>query len=315
MTYLAAEHFVRAPGWEWYILGYFFLAGLTGGCYALATLLRQVGGARTTALWRLGYLAAFPALLLCPILLTIDLGQPIRFWHMMINTTPGGVGLNFKYSSPMSLGVWALLLYGIFPTVSFLEMLVLDGVIDHPLARRLAGLLGGTFGRGFELVGAVLGLFIASYTGVLLTVSNQPIWSDTWALSGLFLASGLSGSAALLALLARYRKEAEAGESWLRTVEGYFALIELLLAAAFLATLVPAGMLSRALGFPWLLLWLLVLVSLLLPLRGLIASRPVAGGGHGTLALGAASATAVVPILVLLGVLALRLTVIFSAQL
>src|SRR5258705_441512 len=44
--YLAAEHFVRAPQWEWYILGYFFFAGLTGGAYALATLLRLVGEPR-----------------------------------------------------------------------------------------------------------------------------------------------------------------------------------------------------------------------------------------------------------------------------
>jgi formate-dependent nitrite reductase membrane component NrfD len=313
MMFLAAEHFVRAPSWEWYILGYFFLAGLSGGCYAISTLLRHLGGAGTTALWRLGFLAAFPALVLCPILLTADLGQPLRFWHMMINTTPGGVGLDFKYWSPMSVGVWALLLYGIFATVSFLEMLVLEGVVRHPLARRLAGLLAGSFGRGFELVGAVFGLFVASYTGVLLSVSNQPIWSDTWALSGLFLASGLSGSAALLTILGRYRKQAGPGESWLQPVEGYFALLELLLLAIFLLTLVPAGTIGQALALPWLPLWLLVLVSLLLPLRGLAGPR-AAAGGQGGLVLRSATVAAVGPVLALLGVLALRLAVIFSAQ-
>jgi formate-dependent nitrite reductase membrane component NrfD len=49
-------------------------------------------------------------------------------------------------------------------------------------------------------VGALFGLFLAGYTGVLLSVSNQPIWSDTWALGGLFLASGLSVAAAAIAL-------------------------------------------------------------------------------------------------------------------
>ena len=44
MTYLAeAEHFVRAPGWSWYILFYFFLAGLSGGSYVISTLLRLRG--------------------------------------------------------------------------------------------------------------------------------------------------------------------------------------------------------------------------------------------------------------------------------
>jgi hypothetical protein len=41
-------------------------------------------------------------------------------------------------------------------------------------------------------------------------VSNQPVWSDTWALGGLFLASGLAGSAAMLLLLVRYRADARA---------------------------------------------------------------------------------------------------------
>ena len=31
-----AEHFVKAPDWTWFILAYFFLAGLSGGSYALA---------------------------------------------------------------------------------------------------------------------------------------------------------------------------------------------------------------------------------------------------------------------------------------
>ena len=44
MTVLAdAQHFVRAPEWTWYILFYFFLAGLAGGSYFLATLLRYWG--------------------------------------------------------------------------------------------------------------------------------------------------------------------------------------------------------------------------------------------------------------------------------
>ncbi len=44
-----AEHFVQPPQWEWYILWYFFLGGLTGGTYALATMLRLWGGSRATA--------------------------------------------------------------------------------------------------------------------------------------------------------------------------------------------------------------------------------------------------------------------------
>jgi formate-dependent nitrite reductase membrane component NrfD len=40
-----AEHFAAPPGWEWWILGYFFFGGLSGGSYAIGTLLRLVGTA------------------------------------------------------------------------------------------------------------------------------------------------------------------------------------------------------------------------------------------------------------------------------
>ncbi|MDR0359670.1 MAG: polysulfide reductase NrfD [bacterium] len=306
----ASEHFVGPPHWEWYILGYFLFAGLSGGSYALATLLRHWGTGRDEEAARLGFLVAFPAIVVCPILLTLDLGQPLRFWHMMINTTPGGTGLNFFYWSPMSVGVWALLLYGIFPTVSFLQTLVRDRVLRWPLAVRLAGLLDA-IDLPFNVVGTVLGLFVASYTGVLLAVSNQPIWSDTWALGGLFLASGLSGAVALLALLVRYRPAASASDDYLRAVDGYFVLLEVLLLVAFFLTIGLAGTLGMALELPWALLWVLVVLSLVPPLTHVAGAR-MQLGGRATVALAATGMA--VPALVLVGVIALRMAVIFSAQ-
>ena len=66
---------------------------------------------------RLAFLLSLPALAVCPILLTLDLGRPLRFWHMMIDSRT--FGLNFKYWSPMSVGVWALLIFSLFALVSF----------------------------------------------------------------------------------------------------------------------------------------------------------------------------------------------------
>ncbi|MBO0683886.1 MAG: polysulfide reductase NrfD [Candidatus Dormibacteraeota bacterium] len=308
-----AEHFVGPPHWEWYILLYFFFAGLSGGSYALATLLRHWGAPHDAAAARLGFLIAFPAVVVCPILLSIDLGQPIRFWHMMVSTTPDASGLNFKYWSPMSVGVWALLIYGLFATVSFLETLVLDRVWRGWLADRLAGVMR-VIHLPFNIAGTVFGLFIASYTGVLLSVSNQPIWSDTWTLGGLFLVSGLSGSAALIMLSARYRPAATGSEGWLQAVDRYFVLLEMVLLVAFLVTVGLAGTLGTALGFPWLLLWVLAVISLLLPLTDIPQLRvpPLQVAGR---AITVVEATRVaLPALVLVGVLALRMAVIFSAQ-
>lgn len=299
---MMAEHFVRPPEWQWYILGYFFLAGLSGGCYALGTMLRLWGGPRGEAAARIAFLAAFPLYVLCPVLLTLDLGQPLRFWHMLVNTTPGQTGLAFKYWSPMSVGSWALVLYGIFAFVSFLEALALDRTVRGGQAPGVARALAGGAGRLFNVVGALLGLFLASYTGVLLSVSNQPVWSDTWTLGGLFVASGLSASAALLAGLVHSRTDAAPTEVQLQQAEGYFALLELVLIVLFLITLASAGTLRLVVAGPWLVLWLLVVVGLVPPLAALLGRvSPLRGAG-------------LIAIVALVGTLALRAIVLLGPQ-
>jgi len=311
---LLAAHFTQPPEWRWYILGYFFLAGLSGGAYVLGTMLRLWGRPSDEQAARLCFLLAFPLVLLCPVLLTIDLGHPLRFWHMMYDTGAGGPALNFRSWSPMSLGVWGLLVFGLFATISFLEVVALDRRNSYPLSTVVAGVLAGPLGRLVNVVGAVFALFIAAYTGVLLSVSNQPVWSDSYALGGLFLASGLSGSAALVTLCTRWRPAAEASHEALAEADSYFVLLELAFIAVLFITVGFAGQLLRAIGAPWFVLWIVALLSLLPPLAGRF------GGGltvspAGTAALTRIGVSAnVSATIVLVGVLALRAAVIWSAQ-
>jgi formate-dependent nitrite reductase membrane component NrfD len=197
----------------------------------------------------------------------------------------------------MSMGVWALLIFGAFVTVSFLHAL------GWSFLRRL---LDGFLGKLFVLVGTVFGLFIAGYTGVLLSVSNQPVWSDTWALGGLFLASGMSGSAALLLFLLGFRRGGDTAP--LVISERLYAVLELALLVIFVVTLIPAGTLELALGFPWILLWVVALVGLVPGIGGLLTQRFAVG--HSSVAV----VSFVVPVLILAGVLALRAAVIFPIQ-
>jgi polysulfide reductase chain C len=310
MTLLAqAQHFAGDPEWTWYILAYFFLAGLAGGSYFLAAFLRHWGTPADEPAARLGFYVALPATLVCPILLTLDLTKPLRFWHMLVNTTPGDFGLNFNSGTPMSVGVWMLLVASVFALVSFVDALVRDGKLRHPLARALAS----PAGKVWDVAGAVVFLFIAGYTGVLLAVSNQPIWSDTWALGGLFLASGLSGSAALLLLLMRYRRDAAPSRGFLELGERLFAALELLLLAVLVLTLIGDGTLDEAFDAPWIPLWLLALAGMLPGLSALASHRLDVTAG-GAAAMERAKAWPLTPVLVLAGVLALRAAVIFSAQ-
>lgn len=291
-----AEHFVRPPEWTWYILAYFFFAGLSGGLYAIGTMLRLWGRPDDEPVARAAFRWAFPILILCPILLTIDLGRPQRFFHMLLATTPGQGGLIFHYWSPMSAGSWALLVFGIFAFVSFL------GTLRGRSADQTSAARGRAAGAGpLTIVGALLGLFVASYTGVLLSVSNQPVWSDTWTLGGLFMASGLSASAALLAAAARRDSPAATGARLL-LADGYFALLEVVLILLLFGTLSAAGTLSLLLRGPWILLWLVVAIGLVPPLAAL-------GGGRRLHAV-----APLVALLVLAGALALRAVILFGAQ-
>ena len=292
-----AEHFAAPPEWQWWILAYFFFGGISGGSYALGTLLRLVGDPRDRSASQLAYIVSFVALIPCPIFLALDLGQPLRFWHMLFDTSPGGF-LAFRPESPMSLGSWALLSFGLFSFVSFLGALAERGTVRAlaPLARTMQGLPVTIWG----VIGTALGFFICGYTGVLLAVSNQAVWSDAgWALGGMFLASALAGSVALLLLFARSRQEVDPDTTVrLEAADRYFVILEVVLIAIFLVTLAIAGTITRVLGV-WIVLWLLVILGLAAPF---VASRmrawpPVAA-----------------PILALLGVLALRALVIFSAQ-
>lgn len=292
-----AEHFASAPQWEWWILGYFFFGGIAGGSYALGTLLRLVGDPRDRSASQLAYIASFIALIPCPIFLTADLGQPLLFWHMLVDTSPGG-GIALKPDSPMSLGSWALLLFGLFSFVSFLGALAERGTLRalSSLARATQGLPATIWG----VIGTGLGFFICGYTGVLLAVSNQPVWSDAgWALGGMFLASALAGSAALLLLLSRTRRDVDPDTTVrLEAADRYFVILETIVIALFLVSVAIAGTISKVLGI-WIVLWIVVVLGLAAPFLASRVGRwpPVAA-----------------PVLALLGVLALRALVIFSPQ-
>lgn len=172
----------KNPAWSWYIIWYFFVGGVAAGAYVMGALADLFGRDEDRRVAKLGYALAFPLVVICPILLTLDLGMPSRTLNMF---------RLFKWGSPMSVGSWALLGFGL---VSLLSLwLVLR---DKPGDRRLR--------RVLAVPGGLLGFFIASYTGVLLGATNRPVWVGNNWIGPLFLVSALStGVAALALLLAR----------------------------------------------------------------------------------------------------------------
>jgi formate-dependent nitrite reductase membrane component NrfD len=51
---MSSTCFTASPQWRWFIVTYFFLGGLAGGSYFLATLMERFGAERDRPLVRLG---------------------------------------------------------------------------------------------------------------------------------------------------------------------------------------------------------------------------------------------------------------------
>ena len=174
---------LQSSHWPFLIDVYFFLGGVAGGAFVIATVANLLNHRRYAQVVRVGYYLALLALLPCPLLLIIDLGVPSRFMNMM---------LHWNRTSPMSMGAWAL---GGFSVCAFLAALFTlledtDKARDLRGPKLIVGLIGGFFG-----------FFLAAYPGVLLGATARPLWINGHSLGALFLAVGASTAAAAMVLI------------------------------------------------------------------------------------------------------------------
>src|SRR5437899_1518220 len=260
-TVPSSTYFSAPPEWGWLIVFYFFFGGLAGGTYFLAALIDLMGRPEDRPLARLGYYIAFPCVILSGLLLTLDLQRPLRFWHMLIESNTFRPML--KYWSPMSVGSWALLIFGIFSLLSFLGALVEDNRLAWPAGRRFRP--PGMLSKVIAVIGGLVGFYVAGYTGVLLAVTNRPIWSDTPLLGMLFIVSAASISAALMILLAQKTRLTMPGLMALHRMDAWVVALEFIV---LIAVMISLGPVFRAWLSAWgLLLFLgVIVVGMLMPL-------------------------------------------------
>jgi len=122
----------------------------------------------------------------------------------------------------------------------------------------------GLLGSLIAVVGGVFAFFVAGYTGVLLAVTNRPIWSDTPLLGLNFVVSAASTSAALLILLAgRHRRSAG-----VHALERFDASVLALELVALIALLASLGSMLRVWLNAWgaLLFVGVIVIGILVPL-------------------------------------------------
>jgi formate-dependent nitrite reductase membrane component NrfD len=135
--------------WTWEVPLYFWFGGIASGS-AWAAFACDIVGDHDSA--KMARRVSLGAALPCAPLLIKDLGRPARFLNMM---------RIFKPRSPMSMGAWCL--------AAFSSTAGGSVVADLLGWRREARALGAA--------SAALGMYLGSYTGILLASTAVPVWA------------------------------------------------------------------------------------------------------------------------------------------
>src|SRR5213594_4302569 len=152
--------FSGAPHWTWFIIPYFFVGGLAGGAAFLAAVLHWFGSPENRPVVRTGHNVAAVGAILSGLLLTIDLGKPLRFWHMLFQSE-NLPAIMFKPWSPILFGAWAILLFGLCSVLSVLGARAEEGRLQNPALRAVVGTVGGGVAKIDSGAVWLLGIFVA----------------------------------------------------------------------------------------------------------------------------------------------------------
>jgi hypothetical protein len=171
----------KVPGWHGIIAWDALLNGMATGLFLATAIGELAAPAFFMRVANVAYPVALVLLLIDLGMLVADLGDPLRFHHML---------RVFKPESPMSVGTWCLTIFSL------------------PLTAAAGLSVLAEFGWSFEwarIIVVVLGLLpgfgAAAYKGVLLSTNAQPGWQDARWLGGYLTNSALvMGCAELLVL-------------------------------------------------------------------------------------------------------------------
>jgi formate-dependent nitrite reductase membrane component NrfD len=199
--------FLKPPVWTWEVPLYFWVGGLASGAAFVATACEAAGDERSA---RAARKIALAAVTLAPPLLIADLGRPARFLNML---------RVFKVRSPMSMGSWCLVAFSTTAAGA-----VGADLLHRPRAAKRLG-----------VATTLLGTYLGSYTGTLLSVTAVPLWARSRTTLGpLFICTATASGAAAtrLALVAQGMPAVHPTQRALGRVETASIVAELALSRA-----------------------------------------------------------------------------------
>jgi protein NrfD len=216
--------------WTWEVAMYLFLGGVTAGIMVFAAIVALLNKDEEAPF------ASDRLAILAPIVLSI--GMAMLFLDLEHKPYVFRFYTTFRVLSPMSWGAWILII--VYP-VSILQILstVRRGVpqasafIDRLAPGRALVDWCEEHRRGIALIAAPVGVLLGVYTAILLSAFGaRPFW-NTGILAPLFLVSGLSTAAAIIALMTKHHGE----RAWFTQIDIGLILVELLLVGLFIINL------------------------------------------------------------------------------
>ena len=249
---------------NWMTVVYFFLGGLSAGCY-LFSVAANYWVKEFKPLARIGALAAPISLAIGMLFLLIELGQPLRMWRLY---------LTFNPRSPVSWGSWFLIIF--FALSVVYAWFLIKGEEEK--------------GKRVAYIGLPFALAVGTYTAIILALApGKELWR-TALLPFLFLNGGLISGIALIMLMSIGGQE-RALLSKLGKFVAYLVLLEVAMIFTEIIVLlshnVVAIMSAKLLltGEYWLLFWVveiflgaLIPVSILLFQNTKITTRAYVNG-------------------------------------
>ncbi len=155
---------------------YFYMTGLSAGSFILSTLAYGFGIKKFRPLGKIGIVLAVVLLVLAPLNLIADLGQPWRFWHLFpyLNLT-----------SPITYGSFLLTIYPLNCVIYAFFMFKGNEKMT----------------KLFGLIGIPLAVSVHGYTGFIMALAKARALWNTALMPILFLVSAMVSGIALMILV------------------------------------------------------------------------------------------------------------------
>lgn len=187
--------------WVWEPAIYLFLGGLAGGTFLAVTLVRFLSKNAFPRVTAIGTWVSTVALIVGLLFLVVDVAKPFQammMWKSFVN-----------FSSWMTIGAWllfaAVIFMGVCSVFSTPKLVSIIGSACKPLAKHAEAI-----SKVCMVLGAVFGVGVAAYTGILLwSAHGIPLW-NTPLIPVLFTISAFDAGASVVLALLLFEKSEKA---------------------------------------------------------------------------------------------------------